>query len=205
MKKKTLYFLHGFAGDVQDWDAVISFLPSFDCIALSYPFDLPAKGILIGYSMGGRIALSSPLPKIIISGHPGLQSEEERKSRLEREQFWVEKLKNLSIKEFFKEWYDQPLFESLRSHPQFPTIFERRLKNPPELLAQQIIDHSLTKQPTLHRNTIFIHGEYDTGYKELYNKAKIFSLEVPKAGHACHVENPEGTANQIKILIDSFN
>lgn len=202
--KRQLYFLHGFAGDVQDWNDVISFLPSFECIPLTYPFELPAKGILIGYSMGGRIALRSPLPKIIISGHPGLKTEEEKRVRAEKEQFWIQKLKDISINQFFEAWYEQPIFESLRNHPRFPSILERRLKKSPELLIEQIREHSLTKQPTLHRNTIFIHGEFDTSYKELYQKAKIASFEIPQAGHACHVENPEGTARQIKILIDSF-
>lgn len=202
--KRQLYFLHGFAGDVQDWNEVISFLPSFECTPLLYPFELPAKGVLIGYSMGGRIALKSPLPKIIISGHPGLQTDEEKEARTQSEALWINKLKTLSINQFFKEWYEQPLFQSLRNHPRFSSILERRLKKSPELLIKQIMEHSLTKQPTLRRNTIFIHGEYDTVYKDLYQKAKIFSHEVPKAGHACHVENPEGTAHQIKILIDSF-
>ncbi len=204
MEKKSLYFLHGFAGDVEDWNDVISFLPSFHCIPLPYPFEIPPKGILIGYSMGGRIALRSPLPKIIISGHPGLQTEEEKRARSLSEQLWIQKLKTLSIPQFFKEWYDQSLFESLRNHPRFSSILERRLKKTPELLISQIKNHSLTQQPSLHRNTIFIHGEYDTAYRDLYLRAKIHSHEILKAGHACHVENPEGTARQIKILIDSF-
>jgi pimeloyl-ACP methyl ester carboxylesterase len=58
-------FLHGFSGDPEGWREVISLLPEYECQALAYPFDLPTEGILVGYSMGGRIAMSSQLPKII--------------------------------------------------------------------------------------------------------------------------------------------
>jgi 2-succinyl-6-hydroxy-2,4-cyclohexadiene-1-carboxylate synthase len=201
---RKLYFLHGFAGDPSDWDGVIQCLPEYDCIALAYPFELPARGVLIGYSMGGRIALSSPIPKLILSGHPGLLNEDEKKARHAKEELWIRKLKTISILEFFEEWYAQPLFASLKRHSSFPAVFERRLKNSPETLINQMEKHSLIHQPTLHRNAIFIHGEYDTAYKELYNRAQITSHEIPKAGHACHLENPEGTARQIKILIESF-
>jgi hypothetical protein len=56
MGEKSLYFLHGFAGDSKDWDEVIKHLSQYQCMALSYPFQLPNEGILVGYSMGGRIA-----------------------------------------------------------------------------------------------------------------------------------------------------
>lgn len=199
-----LYFLHGFSGDPEDWKEVIELLPEFECTALAYPFELPTAGILVGYSMGGRIALASPLPKIIISGHPGLLTEEDKQARMAGEQLWLQKLKSMDLREFFEEWYSQPLLESLRHHPKFPEVLERRIRNNPATLIAQFERHSLVKQSPFHRNTIFIHGEYDKTYKELYKKRKIPSHEIPKSGHACHLENPAATARQIKILIDSF-
>jgi 2-succinyl-6-hydroxy-2,4-cyclohexadiene-1-carboxylate synthase len=205
LPNKKLYFLHGFSGDPEDWSEMISYLPEYQCLSLSYPFELPSDGILIGYSMGGRIALHSPRPKIVISGHPGLQTLEEKNARILREHYWIQKLKTVSVSEFFDEWYAQPLFESLRNHPKFPSILKRRIQKSPQTLIQQIERHSLVHQPSQYSNTIFIHGEYDTTYRDLYEKFKIPSHEIPKAGHACHVENPEGVASQIKILITNFN
>ena len=204
MNLNKFYFLHGFAGDPEDWDEVISHLKQFNCIKLSYPFTLPTDGVLIGYSMGGRVTLPSSLPKIVISGHPGLRTEEEKIARKASEQLWIQKLKTVSITQFFDEWYAQPLFDSLKKHPSFPLILERRIKKSPELLIQQIESHSLRNQPTLFKNTIFLHGEYDTVYKDLYKQHKIPSLEIPKSGHACHVENSVDTAYQIKNLIGIF-
>jgi 2-succinyl-6-hydroxy-2,4-cyclohexadiene-1-carboxylate synthase len=200
-----VYFLHGFSGDPEDWKEVIDLLPEFECIALTYPFQIPTDGILVGYSMGGRIALGSTLPKINISGHPGLLTEEEKKARVAGEQLWLQKLKTLPIRQFFEEWYAQPLLESLHHHPKFPKIFERRLRNNLATLMTQFEMHSLVHQSSSLQNTQFMHGEYDQKYKELYEKRGIYSHEVPKSGHACHLENPACTARQIKILIDSIN
>ena len=200
-----LYFLHGFLGDVQDWNEVIKRLPEYECHALKYPFKLPKDGILIGYSMGGRIALGSNLPKIVISGHPGLQTEEQKEAQVEKENYWIEKLKSVPLKEFLQEWYAQPLFTSLRTNPLFPKLLERRLKQDPLKLIDQIQRHSLAQQPFMPQNAYFIHGAYDQAYKELYKKLNIPSYEIPKAGHACHIENPAEVARQIKILINKIN
>ena len=114
MASKKFYFFHGFSGDPEDWEEVIALLPEYQCRALSYPFELPSEGVLIGYSMGGRIASASPLPKIVISGHPGLQTVEEKNARILREEYWIQKLKTLVRKlDFMILYYKEVLKEHL--------------------------------------------------------------------------------------------
>jgi 2-succinyl-6-hydroxy-2,4-cyclohexadiene-1-carboxylate synthase len=197
-----LYFLHGFAGDPHDWDGVISHLSGYECIPLSYPFQLQQSGILIGYSMGGRIALHSDCPKIVIGGHPGLRAQEEIKTRLVQDHYWIEKLKSASIQAFFKEWYSQPLFASLQLHSIFPSLLERRYKQTAEILIQQLKTHSLAHPSPNPKNAFFIHGALDKAYRDLYLERQISSQGVEGAGHACHLENPLETAQQIKKYID---
>ena len=84
--KNTLVFLHGFLGTKEDWNEIISYLePKYNCFALDLPghgstpycedweedifeeiadFSTPIH--LIGYSMGGRVAmrLIDKYPKI---------------------------------------------------------------------------------------------------------------------------------------------
>lgn len=196
-----LNFLHGFLGSPQDWDDVIAHLSGYRCTALSYPFKLPSSGILIGYSMGGRIALSSPLPKILISTHPGLSSPEEKALRLTSDQIWIDKLQTLSLPEFLTEWYAQSLFDSLRAHPSFPNILERRLKQDPATLLHQLKSHFLSQQ-TFQKKGLFVHGAHDGKFKFLYDNLQIPSLEIPDAGHACHLENPQEVA---KIILNHAN
>ena len=97
MSGRPVVFLHGFLGSSLDWLEVLSYLPSFK----SYLIDLPGHGKsafhpelilphfeekidLVGYSMGGRLALqyAAQNPQkieklILLSTHLGLFSEEE--------------------------------------------------------------------------------------------------------------------------------
>src|SRR5690242_19189175 len=111
-----LVFLHGFLGCKEDWTDVISHLKDHFCC---YAIDLPGHGPLpvtedivqsvfetlqrlkllrcpiVGYSMGGRIALelAKRYPKefeklIVISSHTGLKDEASRQLRWEQDLKW---------------------------------------------------------------------------------------------------------------------
>lgn len=193
-----LVFLHGFLGSPQDWEGVIKHLPEFTCKALSYPFQIPQNSILIGYSMGGRIALRSSYPKILLSTHPGLTTPEEKAERWRLDQLWIQKLQQEPLESFLKAWYAQPLFDSLRTHPAFPEALSRRLKQDPEVLAQMLGQESLAHQEFTLPGAIFLHGQFDPKYAQLYKNLNIPSLEISDAGHAAHLENPQGCAEAIR-------
>jgi len=150
--------------------------------------------------MGGRIALKAPNPKICLSAHPGLQTVEEKAARLIQDRQWIEKLRQEPFEKFLRDWYAQPLFDSLRAHPEFSKIFSRRLDQDPQLLAIMLENESLAKQE-FNSNAIFLHGQLDHKYAQLYQTLKIPSLEIPNAGHAVHIENPQGCAEAIKRLL----
>jgi 2-succinyl-6-hydroxy-2,4-cyclohexadiene-1-carboxylate synthase len=152
--------------------------------------------------MGGRIAMEAEIPKLLISAHPGLKTEEEKTARKAQEELWIEKLKTLTLRQFFDQWYAQPLFSTLTNHPEFSRILERRIKNDPLILIEQLKNHSLVSHRPHHRNAIFLHGQYDDTYKKLYEG--IASHEIPDAGHACHLENPQATAEKIKLILNSI-
>lgn len=202
--KRYLVFLHGFLGNPQDWDGVIQHLPEYSCQALSYPFQIPSGSILIGYSMGGRIALRSSQPKILLSTHPGLNTSEEKAERWRQDQVWLKKLQQEPLESFLKAWYAQPLFDSLRNHPTFPEILSRRLKQDPKVLAQMLTQESLAHQEFKRPEAIFLHGEFDQKYAQLYKNLNIPSLGIPRAGHAAHLENPQGCAEAIRQGIKLF-
>lgn len=198
-----LAFLHGFLGSPHDWDGVISHLPEYSCLALSYPFQIPEGSILIGYSMGGRIALRSSNRKILLSAHPGLQTPQKKAARLIQDQHWIKKLLQQPLERFLHDWYAQPLFDSLRAHPEFLKIFSRRLDQDPKQLAQMLENESLAKQE-FNTDGIFLHGQLDQKYAQLYHDLKIPSLEIPNAGHAVHLENPQECARAIRQLVGKF-
>jgi len=208
-----LVFLHGFLGCSADWKEVVSYLPSWPCFGVDLPghgtspffpvFDFisPApKFHLIGYSMGGRLALRYALDHperieqlFIASAHPGLATSEERKKRLENDARVAKELLELPIDEFLKRWYDQPLFKRYK-----PDLSMRRKQNI-LALASTLIHYSLGNQPILRvKNAVYIVGEKDERYRALHPEGIL----VMESGHVVHLENPKDFAQIIadKIL-----
>jgi 2-succinyl-6-hydroxy-2,4-cyclohexadiene-1-carboxylate synthase len=203
-------FLHGFLGNQNDWASVVKSMQT-PCLCLDLPghgeapFDLEwEKKLLnrppfhlIGYSMGGRLALQFAqkypvLSLTLISTHLGLSSDEQRRERKQKEEFWTHQLETLSIDEFIHQWYDQPLFQSLRS--KISDIDKMRQKQNKQGLLQAFKAFSLSSQPLhpLPPNTKLIVGELDTAYRAMY--APHPHIVVPNAGHAIHLENPTALA-----------
>ncbi|HSX13347.1 MAG TPA: alpha/beta fold hydrolase [Chlamydiales bacterium] len=197
-----IVFLHGFLGTKEDWNEVSSFLDA-PCIAVdlpghgSAPFseklilpDLP-KFHLVGYSMGGRLALAiaNEHPEKIASltllstftGSPP-------SNRLAMDQLWAQKILH-SFDDFLKSWYDQPLFAGY-----IPDLSMRKRQNPMSL-AKALLYYSPAKMPVLPtNNAFFVVGERDQKYRALYPNAVV----IPNAGHAVHLEQPEAVAKVIK-------
>lgn len=200
-----LIFLHGFLGAQEDWQEVISYLPDFRCLTLSYPFIIPSDGILVGYSMGGRIAFNYPHPKILISSHLGFTTKEEKDERRAWENRWLHRLKTEPFFKFLKAWYDQPLFSSLKALPQFPAIFNRRLQGTQKEALHQFQSNLLSDQPyQIPSHVHFLCGTEDTKYVNLYKKLRLNPLLVQGSCHACHLEQPKECANLIRQIVDNL-
>lgn len=191
-------FLHGFLGSSQDWEGVVQHLPQFRCELLDYPFQVPQNAVLVGYSMGGRIALRYPNPKIVISGHPGLQIQEEKMKRWQDDQQWALRFEQEPLEKVLKEWYDQPLFQSLRGSSSFEEVFARRQKidgkAAAKILRQESLAHQIATNPS---NTLFLYGAYDQKFANLYHSRKLPCQEIPGVGHAAHLEDPQALAEAI--------
>ncbi len=220
----ALIFLHGFLGAKEDWHAVIELLADkYFCVAVDLPghggseicdawealleliTTLPLNQLtLVGYSMGGRLALQlSAYPAIILSAHPGLDTEEEKAARWQEDLHWIALLENFPIDIFLDQWYQQSLFNSLR---QNKALFERTLlqrkKNDPFKLAAALRQMSLAKQEKItafHPRTLYVYGEEDLKYEKLSCtlQNQIERKKITNAGHAIHLENPEACAQAI--------
>jgi len=142
---------------------------------------------------------------VIESASPGIEDELER---LERYQQDVERALELSIQDFdhfLHRWYEQPLFASLRQHPQFQQLMEQRFQNnDPLQLAAVLKVLSVAQQPSYWQwlgattlPVLFLAGEKDPKYvaiaqrvAALQNPAVRVEI-VPGAGHMIHFEAPE--------------
>jgi 2-succinyl-6-hydroxy-2,4-cyclohexadiene-1-carboxylate synthase len=202
-------FLHGFLGSGKDWDKVINLLP-FPCLT----FDLPGHGTsstdfdlfsamkklppfhLVGYSMGGRLALQYPGPTeslTLLSTHLGLQTAKQRDERLKQDQAIAAEIRASPIDEFLIRWYDQPLFRSLHSRID---ICQARKKQNREGLAFALTEFSLGKQADYSmKRATYLLGTEDGKFRGLYEKKP--HILIPNAGHAAHLENPAQIAKEI--------
>ncbi|MGB5833741.1 MAG: alpha/beta fold hydrolase [Thiohalocapsa sp.] len=167
--------LHGFTGDGRDWapwsddrptalaidlpghggsqDPIVGFAEEIERLLNALP---PSIDQVIGYSLGGRIALSllAVAPErfraaTILSAHPGLVNADQRAARRAADLCWIELLRTQGIAAFVDAWERQPLFATQAALP--PTVLEtwraRRLGQRAEGLANNLACFGLAEMP----------------------------------------------------------
>ncbi|CAI8583568.1 unnamed protein product [Vicia faba] len=185
----------------------------------------PAKVTLVGYSMGGRIALYAALRfsskikgAVLISASPGLKDKLARKIRAAKDDSRARSVIAHGLQLF--------LSSCLRSHPHFNRIFASRLQhNDVQNLAQMLSGLSIGRHLPLWEDLLnckvpllIIHGEKDTKFKKI-SQAMMNTLcsdlrsnpekrnythevvEIPNCGHAAHLENPLPVIAALKQFI----
>ncbi|NUN66169.1 2-succinyl-6-hydroxy-2,4-cyclohexadiene-1-carboxylate synthase [Pseudanabaena biceps] len=171
---------------------------------------------LVGYSMGGRLALYLILffpqyfHKVVLeSASAGLDNAKDRSDRLLKDQQLATELETVDLELFLENWYQQPVFANLRSHPNFPEMIIQRLKNSPLKLAKSLRNLSLGMQPSLWNQLstnatplLLIVGELDAKFVQINQQMqqlnKFIELEIiPKSGHNVHFEQPEMFAKAV--------
>ena len=175
---------------------------------------------LVGYSMGGRLALYLALHfpryfyKVILeSASAGLQTATERSDRLAKDQKLAAELENGDFQLFLENWYQQLIFANLRSHPNFPHLLEQRLKNSPVKLAKSLRNLSTGMQPSLWERLsenqiplLLLVGELDVKFvktnRQMEQICKFSQLEIiSSCGHNIHFENPDLFAEKIQVFL----
>lgn len=148
---------------------------------------LGRKNFLVGYSLGGRLALhalnqNSALWEGImaISTHPGLELN--HKERLKADEAWACRFENDPWYPLLADWMSQEVFKGSKSPLRVESDFNRAT------LASLLRNYSLGKQKILsHDKVHWVVGERDAGYRALLPEATV----VPNAGHRVLFDNPE--------------
>lgn len=106
--------LHGFLGRPADWDFLRDAGLDTDAPELD---DLPSYGdTILGYSMGGRVALHALLDgaryqrAVIVSAGLGIEGENERAARRAADEAWANRFEHDDWETVLRDWNAQPLF-----------------------------------------------------------------------------------------------
>ncbi|MBJ8186234.1 2-succinyl-6-hydroxy-2, 4-cyclohexadiene-1-carboxylate synthase [Bacillus mycoides] len=167
---------------------------------------------VLGYSMGGRLAITMAClyPEYVRSlllenCTAGLESEEERKERKEKDERLADKIEQEGIRNFVSMWENIPLFETQQRLAQNvkEAVRKERLANNPKGLANSLRGMGTGAQPSwwnelqnLKMPVLLLNGESDEKFFRLLKniekcipRANFFKIDG--AGHAIHVEQPE--------------
>ncbi|HTK10167.1 MAG TPA: 2-succinyl-6-hydroxy-2,4-cyclohexadiene-1-carboxylate synthase [Ktedonobacteraceae bacterium] len=167
----------------------------------------PGEAILLGYSMGGRIALYSAFSHyfralILESASPGLADPQERALRRKNDRALAERIEREGVEAFINYWEKLPLFASQSNLPaeQWEAQRRKRLNNRAQGLANSLRGVGTGEQPALHERladlnipVLLLAGELDTKFCRIAQEmaAQLPQAElqiVPGAGHTIHLE-----------------
>lgn len=170
--------------------------------------------LLVGYSMGGRLALRCLIDHpdaaahlVLIGATAGLNQPGDRTERLANDRRLADRLRSGTPEEFLDFWLGLPLFDGLSAAQQCRT---ERLDHWGSGVAETLLHRGTgSMEPLWDRlheiriPTLVLAGARDEKFADIGARlAAGIGPEatlrlVPECGHACHLENPETTASII--------
>ncbi|TCP12021.1 2-succinyl-6-hydroxy-2,4-cyclohexadiene-1-carboxylate synthase [Bisgaardia hudsonensis] len=245
-----LVFLHGLLGDKSDWKHIVAKLSPIPCVCVDLPFHGDAQNItvsnfeetvcyiskqiqnklsqkpyiIVGYSLGGRIALyyalQSLLPKgqlkgIVLEGaNLGLTSQIEKLQRWENDMYWANRFAKDNLYSVLNDWYQQSVFSHLDMEQRENIIKKRTAllnKSGGKSISLMLKATSLAKQPNFIekvRSTLlpiyYIVGEKDHKFKNIAINNQLNHYIVEQSGHNTHQENPSKFVEILNIILKDF-
>lgn len=215
--------LHGFLGRPMDWTglfqrhALQTKLRTDDLFAKDIPnmwewadkfnsrYKESDKNVLLGYSLGGRLALHALISNskiwssaVIISAHLGLNSYEEKMGRQEMDEHWARRFENDPWEQVMKDWNQRETFK------QDSFKFDRKeTEYSRTVLAKALRKWSLSQQDDLRQKVsglpmpiLWIAGAEDAVYAQQALHLRLCHplseiWIVPQTGHRVPWQCPE--------------
>jgi 2-succinyl-6-hydroxy-2,4-cyclohexadiene-1-carboxylate synthase len=249
---EPVFLLHGFTGSYRSWERLIATGPlvdsrklfldlpghgrtesprsparyhihhlATDMVRLADHLRIDRFG-LMGYSMGGRLALYTALEHparvrwlVLESASPGLATEQERRERRLQDEALAQRIEDEGVAPFVARWEALPLWESQRrlGSDVRSALREQRLANDPVGLANSLRGLGTGAQPSLWARlhelsmpVLLVTGDDDHKFTALAARMcqanpRLQRLAFAEAGHAVHLEQPVALGAGISAFV----
>ena len=199
----------GFLGLPADW----SFLSAAFDVQVPPVDAIPDEGeILLGYSMGGRLALRALLAgaryrkAVIVSAGLGIEGEKVRAERRKADELWAQRFESEAWPSLMEQWNAQPVFAGTSILPRREGDFRR-----PELarhlreFSPAVLEPIAARLREIAIPVLWIAGERDEKYVEEANRAVALLPNAdlwicPGAGHRVPWDQPELFVARLQTL-----
>lgn len=217
-------FVHGFTQTRTSWLPVIRLLDRVRSTLLDAPghgdsvdgartlqqcgddiAESSPAGVLVGYSMGARMALHAALSHpehftglVLVSGTPGIEDTAERAARVASDTALAGHIEEVGTERFIPEWLSNPMFAGLSDEMRMTTD---RMRNPARGLADSLRHAGTGTQSNLWPRlcelkmpVLVVCGEQDAKFTAI---AERMAGMIPRAdlhrfpgcGHTVHLED----------------
>ncbi len=243
-----IVFIHGFLGNHLDWSAVIDALSQqWFCLSIDLPghgergdsllsnsgeselnllFDSIISTIdkpfnLLGYSLGGRIAmlLAHQHPGYILSlslesSHPGLLTQHEKQNRIQADKKWASLFLTQPLNLVLREWYQQPVF-NCHNNRKLQQLVESHLGQSGAQLSKALTDYSLGIQKPYwdflsqwNKPLLYISGKYDGKFCSIGADIKNINpytqhITLEQSAHNCHDDQPQAFIDTLSRFLNN--
>ncbi|MYK76315.1 MAG: alpha/beta fold hydrolase [Acidimicrobiaceae bacterium] len=176
---------------------------------------------LVGYSMGGRVALTlgcTASPRLrsltLIGASAGIAEPEQRRRRAQTDAVRAERIL-AEFEDFVDEWMADPLFagQAALGEAYLRAARDQRLASNPQGLARSLLAGGTGAMAPLHERlgdcdtpTQLLVGAHDTKFCAIADQLtsrlpRAGVIRIDGAGHAAHVEQPDAAAVAIADFI----
>lgn len=181
--------------------------------------DIAFGKILVGYSMGARMALHAAIQHpyamtglILVSGTPGIEDDAEREARVQADEELASRIEMIGTSAFIQEWIRQPLFAKSKFSDE---EIQDRCKNTATSLATSLRTCGTGQQESLWSQlqeikipVLLICGTRDEKFVEIAKRMnQMISGStmriIDKAGHNAHLDQPEDFAQAVNWWLQS--
>ncbi len=246
----ALLLLHGFTGSGATWQPFD--WPEYETVAVDLPghgdSDKPAsagryrmercledlvslltelgieRAAVLGYSMGGRVALHLALHEperlwalVIESASPGIENEAERAERRRSDGELADSIMHDGVAPFVDRWQAIPLFASQSRLPANARerLRQQRLRNEPLGLANSLRGLGAGEQQPVYTRlheiatpALLLAGADDAKYRAIAERTtgalpNARLQIVPEAGHTVHLEQPQAFSAAVREFLSA--